>query len=279
MRRNRHRAVIVGCGHMGFAIARGLLEAPSWEVVAVETDSERRALLSQTPGLTVSSTLTLQDDDTVVLAIPPQLFPKFAEKSRQQFVASGPVISVMAGLKAASIAEALGTLQVVRSIPNTPSEVFEGMTVFYAAPGVSHESVRRAEQLLEAIGQVMRVEQEDLIDEATAICGGGPAFISYIADAFCQFAASSGFTTTQARNMAIQVLRGTSALIESSGKPPMQLCQEVMTPNGTTERGIAAFEAVSLKGSIQEALQASAARSRELAQVMSADAVVGAADD
>lgn len=271
------RAVIVGCGHMGFGIARGLLGEASWEVLAVEADEARRAWLSEMKGLQVVSELEVRSDDVVVLALPPQVFAQFAEESRHHFDPSTTVVSVMAGLTAASIAEALGTTQVIRSIPNTPSEVFEGMAVFYAASQVSSAAVESAEQLLSSIGRILRVDVEHLVDDATAICGGGPAFVSYIVDAFCQFAEERGFTEAQGRTMATQVFGGTAALIEQTGKPPMQLCQEVMTPNGTTERGIAAFEAASLTESIHAALNASATRSRELAGVLSGDAHIRAA--
>ncbi|MEU0544251.1 pyrroline-5-carboxylate reductase dimerization domain-containing protein [Nocardia sp. NPDC005978] len=264
------RPVIIGCGHMGLAIARGLLgAAPDRPVVAVETSPERRAVLAQYPGLEVTAELSIAPGDFLVLAVPPQVFGEFAAARRHLFAPDTPVLSVMAGLNAATIAAALGTSQVVRSIPNTPSEVFQGMSVYYADDAVSADTVAQADLLLRAIGKALRVQDEELIDDATALCGGGPAFVSYIVDAFCQFAAARGFTEAAGREMAVQVFGGTATLIGESDKPPMQLCREVMTPNGTTERGIAAFEAAELKNSVLAALAASAQRSRELAAAMS----------
>jgi pyrroline-5-carboxylate reductase len=273
---NVARVVIVGCGHMGLAIAQGLLGGqPDQDLVAVDTSPERRELLSAVDGLNLAAELTIQDGDFVVLAVPPQVFGEFAATEGHRFGPRTPVLSVMAGLTAGTIAQALGTSQVVRSIPNTPSEVFQGMTVYFADPAVSDETVAQADVLLKAIGKALRVDREELIDDATAICGGGPAFVSYIVDAFCQFAASRGFSESAGREMAVQVFGGTATLIAGSDKPPMQLCREVMTPNGTTERGIAAFDAAELKGSVMTALAASAERSRELASAISAGAVDG----
>jgi pyrroline-5-carboxylate reductase len=238
--------------------------------MVVETSPERRDLLAQLDGFSISPRLQLQGGDFVILAIPPQVFGDFAKSVRGQFAPGTPVLSVMAGLTAASIAEALGTEQVVRSIPNTPSEVFEGMSVYYADAAVTDETIAKAEALLGSIGELLRVDAETLVDDATAICGGGPAFASYIMDAFCQFAASRGFTEAAGRQMAAQVFGGTATLISRSAKPPMQLCREVMTPNGTTERGIAAFDAARLKESVFTALTASAERSRELPSAMNA---------
>lgn len=273
------RPILIGCGHMGFAIARGLLgAAPGREVVVVETSPERRAILAEHGGLTIADELEIAPGDFVVLAVPPQVFGAFATAERAKFGPETPVLSVMAGLNAATIAAALGTSQVVRSIPNTPSEVFQGMSVYFADAAVSENTVAQADLLLRSIGKALRVDAEELIDDATALCGGGPAFVSYIVDAFCQFAAARGFTEAAGREMAVQVFGGTATLIGASGKPPMQLCREVMTPNGTTERGIAAFDAAELTNSVLTALAASAARSRELASAMSAGAGSGAAN-
>ncbi|MFI5491521.1 pyrroline-5-carboxylate reductase family protein [Actinoplanes sp. NPDC051859] len=267
------RLTVVGCGHMGLAIVRGLLGAtPRPRILAVETNPERRKVLRTVEGLTVGAELAITAGDFVVLAIPPQAFGAFAAAERHRFTADTPVLSVMAGLTARTIADALGTTQVVRAIPNTPSEVFEGMSVYYAEPAVTEATVAQADLLLASIGQALRVDVEELVDDATAICGGGPAFVSYIVDAFCQFATSRGFSESAGRAMAAQVFGGTATLIRHSDKPPMQLCREVMTPNGTTERGIAAFDAAELKVSVLAALTASAHRSRELASALSAGA-------
>lgn len=262
------RVVMVGGGHMGFAIVRGLVGATAdREILVVETSPQRRDFLARYTGYRVSEELAIAPGDLVVLAVPPQQFAGFAAAQRQLFAPDTPVLSVMAGMSTEIIAKSLGTAEVVRCIPNTPSEVFQGMTVYFAGPGVSERTVADADLLLQAIGKALRVESEGLIDDATAFCGGGPAFVSYIVDAFCRFAAECGFTDEAGRVMAVQVFGGTAALIAQSDKPPMQLCREVMTPNGTTERGIAVFDAASVGDSVFAALTASAKRSRELASV------------
>jgi pyrroline-5-carboxylate reductase len=261
----QHRDVVVGAGHMGLAIIRGLLSAPrARELSVVELNPERRRQLDARFKLAASATLDLRHGDAVVLAIPPQNFPQFVDAVRAQFRRDTPIISVMAGIRIATITEALGSEQVVRTIPNTPAEVARGMTVFYAPPQVTDETLRRSQEILSAIGSSMRVEDESMIDPATAICGGGPAFVSYFADAFCAFAEAEGFSPDQAVRLTTEVFHGTAQLIVASGRSPQALCREVMTPNGTTERGIARFEAGGLKPVILEALAAATARSREL---------------
>ncbi|MCV7225265.1 pyrroline-5-carboxylate reductase [Mycolicibacterium komossense] len=267
------RLVVVGCGHMGLAIVKGLrASAPNRDVVVIDTNSDRIHDIASSEGLQVWDTMELTHGDFVVLAIPPQVFPAFAVTHRHQFTAETAVLSVMAGLSTSAISAALGSRQVVRSIPNTPSAVFQGMSVYFAGPDVADETLAEAEILLQAIGKALRVDDEELVNDATALCGGGPAFVSYIVDAFCNFAASCGFSEADSKEMTVQVFGGTASLIAGSSKTPMQLCEEVMTPNGTTERGIAAFDAFNLKTSVVAALAASAERSRELAAVMAGGA-------
>jgi pyrroline-5-carboxylate reductase len=174
----------------------------------------------------------------------------------------------MAGIRISSIQQMLGTQNVVRSIPNTPSEVFEGMTVYCRSSSVDENLARKARDVLESFGRAVEVSDEALIDPATALCGGGPAFVAYFADALQEFGIKAGISEDAALAITIQLLRGTSALLATTGKPAMQLCREVMTPGGTTERGIWHFDEEGLGGTVLDALTKSSARSRELGLVI-----------
>jgi len=260
-----NRNVIVGAGHMGLAIIRGLRRSqPESELFIVERSETRRTWLQSEFGLASTADLEVADGDAIVLAIPPQVFVDFAATARSRIPKNAPIISVMAGIRIATISDALGGNQVVRTIPNIPAEIGRGLTVFYAPSSVTPETLKRTHKILSAIGTSMRVGNEEMVDPATAICGGGPAFVSYFADAFCTFAEAQGFSQDEAIRLTTEVFRGTAELIATSRRSPRALCREVMTPGGTTERGIAAFEAGRLKPVVLEALAASTARSREL---------------
>src|SRR5262245_61212597 len=120
---------------MGLAIIRGLMRQGHHNILVIDPKQERRDLLRQQLGITVlPQSPTLKDDAIAVLAMPPQAFADFAKTSPIPRNHRGPVVSVMAGVKLATIAESLGVTQIVRSIPNTPSEVLQGMTVYCAHP-------------------------------------------------------------------------------------------------------------------------------------------------
>jgi pyrroline-5-carboxylate reductase len=260
-----NNVLIYGAGHMGTAIVLGLMQRGYGDLQIVDPSEERRCVLSEQHNINVlTSPQSVNSEDTVILAMPPQAFAQFAEDSPLSEQHIGPVISVMAGVKISTISKLLGVSQVIRAIPNTPSEVFQGMTVFCSSKDTNEESTKKAQNIFEAFGKAVQVLDEALIDPATALCGGGPAFVAYFADAMSSFASHVGFDTSSAVLMTTQVLRGAADLIEATGKTPMQVCQEVMTPQGTTEQGICHFDKNYLKTIVQSALLKSTERSREL---------------
>jgi pyrroline-5-carboxylate reductase len=260
----QNRVVIFGVGHMGTAILLGLQRRGYRHIVAVDPSAARRQVVQHAGADAVERLTQLTSSDVVVLAMPPQAFSQFCAE-RDLFAGhTGPVISVMAGVRLAAMARGLGVSQLIRVIPNTPAEVYQGMTVAVPGPGMTADNLSEAKRVLDSIGTTLIVADEALIDPATALCGGGPAFVAYFVDALQQFAVRTGFAAADAQVITRQVLRGTVALLEATGKPAMQICREVMTPGGTTERGIAHFDAEGVKTIVQEALKRASERSRAL---------------
>jgi len=264
----KNTLVLFGAGHMGSAIARGMLRKGYTDFRIIDPDLGK---LQEFIALDICTDTVCRDvapDDVLILAMPPQAFGAFSLDTPCVHNHRGLVISVMAGIRISSIQQMLGTQNIVRSIPNTPSEVFEGMTVYCRSASVDQNLARTARNVLKAFGRAVEVSDESLIDPATALCGGGPAFVAYFADALQEFGVKAGISKEAALAITIQVLRGTSTLLATTGKPAMQLCREVMTPGGTTERGIRHFDDASLSNTIVDALTKSSARSRELGLVV-----------
>lgn len=266
------KIIVLGAGHMGTAIILGIKGSSDRRVVIVDPSATRREFLAQTYGLACEESISQIDhNDVVVLAMQPQTFGAAAKGIHIPRNWRGLIISVMAGITISSIMKSLGVDRVIRSIPNTPSEVFFGMTVCTSSESVTETDVQIARSVLDTFGKTLFVNDESLIDPATAICGGGPAFVAYFADAMKQFSIEAGFSPQDSDAMISQILRGTAELLDVSKKPPMQLCREVMTPKGTTERCIFHFEEKRLKDIVVDGMKQSAARSRELGTVLNAD--------
>lgn len=259
-----HRLVLFGAGHMGAAIARGMLRAGRRHLHLVDPDGTRLEEFSAL-GLSVDTSCPpLAPHDLLMLAMPPQAFPGFARQTLLARAHPGLVISVMAGVRMASIQRALGVERVVRAIPNTPSEVYAGMTLYCRSAAVEDTLADATREVLGAVGGCIELPDEQLLDPATALCGGGPAFVAYFADALQQFGSRAGLGDDAARRTVIQLLRGTALLLEASGKPALQVSREVMTPGGTTERGIWHFDRACLTQIVIDALTQSSLRSHQL---------------
>lgn len=258
------RIVVVGAGHMGSVLVRALRTTMSEvPLTVVEAEPERAAAL-RAEGVPTAASYEPAPDDLVILALPPQALGPFAAAQPPGTFRDVTVVSVMAGVPIATLTERLGAPRVVRAMPNVASQVSQGMTVLCAGPGVAPTEAARAEGALGTIGRVLAVSDEALLDDATALAGGGPAFVAYIAKAFRDFAEAAGFPADQALDLACQVLRGTADLLERTGQDPEQIYRSVMTPGGTTEQGIRALEEHGLHDILVDALRRAAGRAREL---------------
>ncbi|MBV7552486.1 pyrroline-5-carboxylate reductase [Pseudomonas sp. PDM28] len=256
---------ILGAGNMGSAILFGLRERyGSSHLRAIENNASQAAYLAAC-GFEVSERIENIDcADIVVLAVPPQRFKNAILDNQVLLSHVGPVISVMAGVTTKALCKTLGHAQFIRSIPNTASEVREGITIYYAQENAGSDLIAAAQIVFGAIGIYVQVDDEGLMDSATALAGGGPALVAYFANAIQQYAENEGFGSEVARQVCTQLLYGTSLLMRSTGKSSMQLCEEVQTAGGTTEQAIQVFERNDLNGTVALALSAAANRSVEL---------------
>src|SRR5882672_10420809 len=203
------KLLLVGCGKMGGAmfdgwLARGM--TPTAAIVAEPVEALRPAK----SGLrTVASTSEVSETpEIVVLAVKPQSMDGVLPDLRR-FADSGSVfLSIAAGKTLKYFANHLGTTaKVVRSMPNTPAAVRQGITVACAAKGVSAAEKQRCQQLLEAVGQALWVEDEALLDPVTALSGSGPAYVFLLVEAMAAAGAKLGLTP----EMAMQLARATVA--------------------------------------------------------------------
>jgi pyrroline-5-carboxylate reductase len=256
---------ILGAGHMGGAILLGLRRKyGASHLRAVETNVSRADYLTAC-GFEVSERIEQFDcNDIIVLAVPPQRFQIAVRDNQILLSHKGPVISVMAGVTIKSLCKTLGHTRVIRSIPNTASEVREGITIYYAQENAGGDLIAAAQMVFGAIGSYIQVDNECLIDSGTALAGGGPALVAYFTNALQKYAENEGYDSEAAWGICTQLLYGTSLLMRSTGKTSMQLCEEVQTAGGTTERAIQVLERNDLNRTIALALTAAAKRSKEL---------------
>jgi len=262
------KLLLVGCGKMGGAmldgwLTRGLAAADVLVAEPVE------ALRPKKPGLrAVGSTSEISDTpEIVVLAVKPQSMDE-ALGDLKRFADQGAVfLSIAAGKTLKYFASHLGAAaKVVRSMPNTPAAVRQGITVACAAKGVSAAEKQRCQQLLEAVGQALWVEDEALLDPVTALSGSGPAYVFLLVEAMAAAGAKLGLKPEMAMQLARATVAGSGVLLKQSSEPAQQLRVNVTSPGGTTAEALKVLMAADgIQPVFDKALAAASRRSKELA--------------
>lgn len=257
----------IGGGNMASAIMGGLLRqgTPAHLITVVEPFAETADRLRQTLGVNVlaQADSSLSKAKLVVWAVKPQIF-KDAAAPVATFTSQALHLSVAAGIRTDSICAWLGTTQLVRTMPNTPALVGQGMTALYACAGVSPQQKALVEHVIATTGQYLWVEQEQHLDAVTALSGSGPAYVFFFLEAMTEAGVGMGLTQTQAYQLAVATFAGASSLAAASSESPEVLRQRVTSKGGTTYAAITAMENAGVKQAFIAAMQAAEQRAREL---------------
>ncbi|MCU0803953.1 MAG: pyrroline-5-carboxylate reductase [Burkholderiales bacterium] len=258
----------VGGGNMAAALIGGMIAKgfPAQSIGVVELLHEARARLSEQFGVQVFERVAdaAPFGDLAVLAVKPQQMREAAREAGR-FVGATPVLSIAAGIRLADLARWLGGRPALaRCMPNTPALVGLGITGLYAEPGVPVAARDAMQTLLEAVGKVVWVENEALLDPVTAVSASGPAYFFYFIEALEQAARELGIAPETARSLAIETARGAGELAARSSEPPGVLRERVTSKGGTTERALATMNADDVQAAIVRAVKAASERAREL---------------
>jgi pyrroline-5-carboxylate reductase len=262
-----NKVTFIGGGNMAAAIAGGLIAsglAPA-HIEVVEINADARTRLAASMGVQVRASLSEASlHGLIVLAVKPQSLPQVAAEVAPQ-LSTQLVLSIAAGVRVADISRWLGGYaRIVRAMPNTPALVQAGIAGLYASEAVTQGERSAAEAVLRAVGGVVWVLQEHQLDAVTAVSGSGPAYVFYLIESLEAAAVAEGLLPAAARQLALQTFFGAAKLALESGEEPSLLRERVTSKGGTTERGIAALEAASVKSAIAAAVAAAKLRSSEL---------------
>jgi pyrroline-5-carboxylate reductase len=221
------------------------------------------------PGLrAVGSTSEISETpEIIVLAVKPQTMDAVLPDLKR-FADEGSVfLSIAAGKTLKYFASHLGAAaKVVRAMPNTPAAVRQGITVACAAKGVSAAEKKRCQQLLEAVGEALWVEDEALMDPVTALSGSGPAYVFLLVEAMAAAGAKLGLSADMAMQLARATVAGSGELLKQSSEPAQQLRVNVTSPGGTTAEALKVLMAADgIQPVFDKALAAASRRSKELA--------------
>lgn len=254
---------------MGYTYAKSVLEARVIRVedlMILEKSAERAfALRSEKLGTVYNDPAEcLPLADLIVLAVKPQdtqgLFAEMKPHLGQQQV----FLSIMAGVRMDSIRAALGIEKVIRAMPNLPAQIGMGMTAFTSTDAVTRIELVMVQNLLTTTGKAIYLEEERLIDAATAISGSGPAYVYYFMNAMIEAAQGLGFSPSEAELLVGQTFMGAVHLENRSPFSCNEWIEKVASKGGTTEAALHTFSAQHLHEGIMNGLQAAFRRAVEL---------------
>lgn len=265
---------IIGAGHMGSSLIGGLINNghPPEKIIAADPSEAALIKLQETfPVHTVTNNnMAIQTSDVVIFAVKPQLFSEVAIPLASAIQTKKPlVISIAAGIRADSIDHWLGSkIAIVRAMPNTPALIGCGATALYANKQVNNKQRALAESILQAVGIVVWVKDEDLMDTVTALSGSGPAYFFLVMEILEACAEKLGLPGETARLLTLQTALGAARMAIESGIPLAELRRQVTSPGGTTEKAVSVLEEKDLRQLFGAAVEAAKLRSEELANML-----------
>ena len=265
----------IGAGAMGEAMIGGLLNshlvAPG-AIVACDPRQGRAEELQTRYGIRGSgeNSAAVRDARIVILSVKPQVLRAIFRELRGGIHPDALVLSIVAGARLESITQGLRHPAVVRSMPNTPAQVGEGMTVWTATPEVTPLQCQQAQAILQALGKELRVAEEVFLDMATAISGTGPAYVFLLMEALIDAAVHLGFSRDDARTLVVQTVRGTAIFAERSSSHPAEMRNLVTSPGGTSAHALYQLEKGGFRSVLSKAVWAAYQRSVSLAALTSA---------
>ncbi len=261
----------IGAGAMASAMIGGLLARRDAQADGIVASDRNRERLEAVGGqfhvrTSLDNLAAARRAHVVVLAVKPQVLPAVLGELRGAVEPGALVVSIVAGATIASISAGLGHRAVVRSMPNTPAQVGEGMTVWTATPEVSPAQREQARAIVAALGRQLFVEEEKFLDMATAISGSGPAYVFLMMEALIDAAVHLGFSRDAAREMVVQTIRGSAIYAERQPVHPAELRNRVTSPGGTSADALYQLEKGGFRTVMSDAVLAAYERSVALGE-------------
>jgi pyrroline-5-carboxylate reductase len=261
----------IGPGVMGEAMMSGLIRKKFAEPVQILVSGprlERGTELEQHYGVasTQDNSYAATQADVIVLSVKPQRLDDVLEDCCGQIKPGALVLSIVAGAPISKIRTGLDHELIIRSMPNTPAQIGEGITVWTASPNVQSNYLDKARTILEALGEEIFVEDENYLDMATALSGTGPAYVFLFMEAMVDAGVHLGFPRRIAEELVAKTVRGSVDYYELRDEPVhlARLRNQVTSPGGTSAAALYYLEKAGLRTAISRAIWAAFVRSQEL---------------
>ena len=262
------KITFIGPGVMAEAMIAGLIRqklANPENILASGPREERGGELQKKYGIqtTTDNAMAAADADIVVLSVKPQRLSDVMS-GLKSIKEDALVLSIIAGATIKKIGTALKHNAIVRSMPNTPGQIGEGITVWTASKDTSEAQQEMARQVLGALGDEVFVEDEYYMDMATALSGTGPAYVFLFTEALIDAGVHMGFPRRIAEQLVLKTIRGSVDYYYYAERHPATLRNQVTSPGGTSAEALYYLEKAGFRTAISRAIWAAYQRSLEL---------------
>ncbi|MFT5140699.1 MAG: pyrroline-5-carboxylate reductase [Lysobacterales bacterium] len=259
----------IGGGNMATALISGIAKsnaAPEWIHISEPNPEARQRLETEFPVKCFADTANATSGaDIIVLAVKPQVMHLVLAELAGLINSSQLVISIAAGVTIETIRNSLGSdVAVVRTMPNTPALIGEGISGLFAGPGCSAAQCDSAEKIVSATGASVWVDNEALINVVTAVSGSGPAYFFLLTEALREAGQALGLPEAAASKLAIHTAYGAGAMARRSDVDVAELRRRVTSPGGTTQAALDSFESDQFRQVVMRAVNAARIRGEEL---------------
>ena len=250
----------IGTGNMASAIMGGIIKnnvIPAEEIIGADLFAPGRERVQKEYGINVTA-------DTIILSVKPQFYESVIADIKDVVTDKQIIITIAPGKTLAWLAEQFGKdVKIVRTMPNTPAMVGEGMTAVCPNEHLTEDEIAYVKSLLESFSRA-EIVPERLMDVVTAVSGSSPAYVFMLIEAMADAAVSGGMPRKQAYQFAAQAVLGSAKMVLDTGKHPGELKDMVCSPAGTTIEAVRTLEELGFRSSIIEAMKVCEEMSRSL---------------
>ena len=259
----------IGCGNMATALIGGILKKgliPADEIIVSALHKETLTRAAQTYGVhTARYNRDVAGADIVVLAVKPQFYEEVICEIRDCITQHQVIVSIAPGKSIATITGWFGKkIKLVRTMPNTPAMVGEGVTAVCPSENVTKKELQNVLSLFEACGTA-EVMPERLLDAVVSVSGSSPAYVFMMIEAMADAAVRDGIPRAQAYRLAAQSVLGSAKMVLETGKHPGELKDMVCSPAGTTIEAVAALEQAGFRSAILAGMKACTDKTKGMA--------------
>ncbi|MFZ7946435.1 MULTISPECIES: pyrroline-5-carboxylate reductase [Bacillaceae] len=250
----------IGAGKMAQAMIEGIVTSnmiPKEKIMASAATEETINKIDRIHGIftTLHNKDVVRFADILILAVKPELYLSVIEEIKEDMKQSAILVTIAAGITLLDIEQAFGfQVKAVRTMPNTPSLVGEGMSAICANDYLSEAEIAEVETLFSCFGKTERL-QEKLMDAIPSISGSSPAYVYMLIEAMADGGVRQGIPRAKAYRLAAQAVLGAAKMVLETGVHPGELKDHVCTPGGATIEAVATLEEKQFRGAIMAAME------------------------